>query len=141
MLWTTKVGYLNYTHIDNMRLKQIYRRNNYNHHDPTYRQFCIAGIPLPHSMHIVCTCECMTCVVCSGGLRLASGLSFGGACCCMSAYMYSRWEVKSCSHVAWCCHVTAFFPSCSLFLELCLLWDVSDCAHYYYGMLGGGGRG
>lgn len=22
----------------------------------------------------------------------------------------------------------------SLFLELCLLWDVSDCAHYYYGM-------
>lgn len=28
----------------------------------------------------------------------------------MAPYMYSRWEVKSCSHVAWCCHVTAFFP-------------------------------
>lgn len=41
----------------------------------------------------------------------------------------------TCSHVEELPCESFFHP---LFLELCLLWDVSDYAHYYYGMLGGG---
>lgn len=39
------------------------------------------------------------------------------------------------------CDAFPFFPPfCYLsFSELCLLWDVSDCVHYYYGMPAGVG--